>query len=80
MKEEITDKKQIIEKIILNEAIDNFVLNNRNINIFNDKTILDRWINYSSQFVQIWLSYMTDKQIETLLTEKMKKKQDKYNF
>ncbi|MCG8572692.1 MAG: hypothetical protein MJB14_21380 [Spirochaetes bacterium] len=71
------ERKQLIEKLFLNEAINSFILrNNRDDHILKDASVLKHWYNFSAQFIQTWLSYMTDEQIENMLSEKLKKYND----
>lgn len=59
----------LIEKILLKEAFNTFIVNNSN---SYDDAALTSWYESSTNFVRIWINYLSDNELEELFERKMK--------
>jgi len=61
-----------LEEIFIKEAIENFEKNNKRPVVNEEKIQLENnWLNYSSNFTRMWLNYLTDENLEKILSNKL---------
>jgi hypothetical protein len=61
-----------LEEIFIKEAIEDFEKNNKRPVVNEEKIqIGNSWLNYTSNFTRMWLNYLTDENLEKILSNKL---------
>jgi hypothetical protein len=61
-----------LEELFIKEAIEDFERNNKRPVVNEEKFKLENnWLNYSSNFTRMWLNYLTDENLEKILSNKL---------